>query len=187
MVKKNSCSYTNTVSELSKPFSLTLFTFHSFLDIFLINKLFGKSFKIVLLWLFFYVFLTVPDIFFFPDINLRSRTRKWPEPWLFIHFQDYMDYIIRNAIVKILCVCHLSLLSFSPIVINVIFFECHLKRQESKFRCYILIFLPGKMSIYWVSPPPEKWVYTEFSPRKTKYVLTHTHFSPHTSFSPLLF
>jgi hypothetical protein len=61
----------------------------------------------------------------------------------------------------------------------------------------ILIFLPGKMSIYWVFPPekwvyteispPEKLVYTEFSPRKTKYVLTHTHFSPHTSFSPLLF
>ena len=61
----------------------------------------------------------------------------------------------------------------------------------------ILIFLPGKMSIYsvfspekWVYTeisPPEKWVYTEFSPRKSKYVLTHTHFSPHTSFSPLLF
>ena len=70
------------------------------------------------------------------------------------------------------------------------------------FRCYILIFPhthfsprknehmlsfpPGKMSIYW-DYPPEKWVYTEFSPRKSKYVLTHTHFSPHTSFSPLLF
>jgi hypothetical protein len=42
------------------------------------------------------------------------------------------------------------------------------------------------MSIYW-DFPPEKWVYTEFPPRKSKYVLTHTHFSPHTSFSPLLF
>jgi hypothetical protein len=71
------------------------------------------------------------------------------------------------------------------------------------YRCYILIFPPysffsrekwvytqfpppGKMSIYW-DFPPEKWVYTEFSHRKSKYVLTHTHFSPHTSFSPLLF
>jgi hypothetical protein len=31
-------------------------------------------------------------------------------------------------------------------------------------------FPPGKMSIYWIFPPE-----------------THTHFSPHTSFSPLLF
>ena len=31
---------------------------------------------------------------------------------------------------------------------------------------YILSFPPGKMSIYW-DFPPEKWVYTEFSPRKT--------------------
>jgi hypothetical protein len=34
----------------------------------------------------------------------------------------------------------------------------------------ILIFLPGKMSIYSVFPP-EKWVYTQFSPRKNEYIL----------------
>jgi hypothetical protein len=34
----------------------------------------------------------------------------------------------------------------------------------------ILIFLPGKMSIYWVFPP-EKWVYTEISPPKNEYIL----------------
>jgi hypothetical protein len=60
----------------------------------------------------------------------------------------------------------------------------------------ILIFLPWKMSIYSVFLP-EKLVYTKISPgkmsiywifpRKSKYVLTHTHFSPHTSFSPFLF
>ena len=53
---------------------------------------------------------------------------------------------------------------------------------------------PEKMSIYSVFPseklvlycdfPPEKWVYTEYSPRKTKYVLTHTHFPHHASFPP---
>ena len=67
------------------------------------------------------------------------------------------------------------------------------------YRCYILIFPPYSFF------PPEKWVYTQFSPRKneyilrfppgkmsiywifprkTKYVLTHTNFFPHTSFSP---
>jgi hypothetical protein len=61
-----------------------------------------------------------------------------------------------------------------------------------RYRCYILIFPPYSFF------SPEKWVYTQFpprkneyilrfSPRKSKYVLTHTHFSPHTSFSPLLF
>jgi hypothetical protein len=85
-------------------------------------------------------------------------------------------------------------------------------------RCYILRFPPGKMSIYW-DFPPEKWVYTEISPRKNEYILrfppgkmsiywdfppekwvytefslpenqvcVNTYsFSPHTSFSPLLF
>ena len=44
-------------------------------------------------------------------------------------------------------------------------------------------FPPGKMNIYW-DFLTKKWVYTELSPRKTKYVLTHTHFPPNTSFSP---
>ena len=56
------------------------------------------------------------------------------------------------------------------------------------YRCYILIFPPysvfPRKNEYILRFPPEKWVYTEFSPRKTKYVLTHTHFSLHTSFPP---
>jgi hypothetical protein len=52
-------------------------------------------------------------------------------------------------------------------------------------KCFSHPFLlpPGKMRIYW-DFPAEKWVYTEFSPRKIKYVLTHTHF-PHILVFPL--
>ena len=123
-------------------------------DIFNIVKMFFNSIQICLYWCL-YLFFKWPLQFWQVNIFVKfPRFSIWP-PSNIRKFGVFRYFIA----LRLICI-------YTTVV---------------EIRCYILSFPPGKMSIYW-DFPPEKWVYTEFSPRKTKNVLTHTYFPP----SPVL-
>jgi hypothetical protein len=105
------------------------------------------------------------------------KQNTWPltfQAW-YRNFEENWRGYIPNTLLHDLSLCGLGTgvtYSFPPILIS------PLRKNE-----YILSF-PLRKNEYILRFPPGKLVYTEFSPRKTKYVLTHTHFFLHTSFSP---